>query len=62
MKNLTGSLPASSASGPAEHAGSVAVKQLRLGLLTALVIGSMIGSGVFSCRRTWPPARAPPQC
>jgi arginine:ornithine antiporter/lysine permease len=48
MKNLTGSLPASSASGPAEHAGSVAVKQLRLGLLTALVIGSMIGSGVFS--------------
>ncbi|MDR6412631.1 arginine-ornithine antiporter [Paraburkholderia terricola] len=48
MKNLAGSLPASASAKPADSAASVGAKPLRLGLLTALVIGSMIGSGVFS--------------
>ncbi|ALE59016.1 arginine-ornithine antiporter [Paraburkholderia sp. RL17-368-BIF-A] len=47
MKNLADSLAASS-SRPADRTGSAAAKPLRLGLLTALVVGSMIGSGVFS--------------
>lgn len=49
MKNLadqlTGAPVASSSQTPS---ASTAPKQLKLGLLTALVIGSMIGSGVFS--------------
>jgi arginine:ornithine antiporter/lysine permease len=48
MKNLAGSLPASASAKPADSPASVGAKPLRLGLLTALVIGSMIGSGVFS--------------
>ncbi|MDR6494036.1 arginine-ornithine antiporter [Paraburkholderia sp. 22099] len=48
MKNLADSLPASASAKPADSAASVGAKPLRLGLLTALVIGSMIGSGVFS--------------
>ncbi len=48
MKNLADSFPASSVPKPAEQPSHVAAKPLRLGLLTALVIGSMIGSGVFS--------------
>ncbi|MFM0489012.1 arginine-ornithine antiporter [Paraburkholderia graminis] len=48
MKNLADSLAASPSSRPADRTRSAAAKPLRLGLLTALVVGSMIGSGVFS--------------
>ncbi|HYS64883.1 MAG TPA: arginine-ornithine antiporter [Paraburkholderia sp.] len=48
MKNLADSLSGPSAPGPAAETKAPAAKPLRLGLLTALVIGSMIGSGVFS--------------
>jgi hypothetical protein len=29
-------------------------QKLRLNALIALVVGSMIGGGIFSCRRIWP--------
>jgi arginine:ornithine antiporter/lysine permease len=48
MKNLADSFPAPSTPAPAGRSGNAVAKPLRLGLLTALVIGSMIGSGVFS--------------
>jgi arginine:ornithine antiporter/lysine permease len=48
MKNLADSLASPSAPPPATRIAAGAAKPLRLGLLTALVIGSMIGSGVFS--------------
>ena len=48
MKNLAEPLTDKS-SPPARRVRNVAVPQpLKLGLLTALVVGSMIGSGVFS--------------
>ncbi|CAE6729019.1 arginine-ornithine antiporter [Paraburkholderia nemoris] len=48
MKNLADSLSGPPVSGVATQTKASAAKPLRLGLLTALVIGSMIGSGVFS--------------
>lgn len=48
MKNLADSIASPSAPRPATRITAGAAKPLRLGLLTALVIGSMIGSGVFS--------------
>ncbi|MFM0055323.1 arginine-ornithine antiporter [Paraburkholderia phytofirmans] len=48
MKNLADSFASPSAPRPATRIAAGAAKPLRLGLLTALVIGSMIGSGVFS--------------
>jgi arginine:ornithine antiporter/lysine permease len=48
MKNLADSFSTPSSPRPVDRTGSVAAKPLRLGLLSALVIGSMIGSGVFS--------------
>lgn len=48
MKNLADSLSAPPVSGAAAQTKASTTKPLRLGLLTALVIGSMIGSGVFS--------------
>ena len=39
---------------PAVPGRGPAPQKLRLGLLTALVIGSMIGSGILRCCRTWP--------
>jgi arginine:ornithine antiporter/lysine permease len=48
MKNLADSFASPSAPRPATRIAAGAAKALRLGLLTALVIGSMIGSGVFS--------------
>ncbi|MGY6123561.1 arginine-ornithine antiporter (plasmid) [Paraburkholderia strydomiana] len=48
MKNLADSFASPSAPRPAMRTTAGAAKPLRLGLLTALVIGSMIGSGVFS--------------
>jgi arginine:ornithine antiporter/lysine permease len=48
MKNLADSLSGPPVSGAATQTKASTAKPLRLGLLTALVIGSMIGSGVFS--------------
>lgn len=48
MKNLADPISASPSSTPTDPRAGVAAKPLPLGLLTALVIGSMIGSGVFS--------------
>jgi arginine:ornithine antiporter/lysine permease len=48
MKNIADQLTGPSAPPSPQKASTVAPKQLKLGLLTALVIGSMIGSGVFS--------------
>jgi arginine:ornithine antiporter/lysine permease len=44
-------------SAPNSAAATANGTKLRLGPLTALVIGSMVGSGVFSCRKTWPLAQ-----
>ena len=48
MKNLADLLPHASVPAPQAKPAVSPTKPLRLGLLTALVIGSMIGSGVFS--------------
>ena len=48
MKNLADQLTGASVPPSRQTAATAAPKQLKLSLLTALVIGSMIGSGVFS--------------
>lgn len=48
MKNLSDPFSAPSSLNSVGRTGGASTRPLRLGLLTALVIGSMIGSGVFS--------------
>jgi arginine:ornithine antiporter / lysine permease len=48
MKNLADHLTGAPATTPPPKTSTTLLQPLRLGLLTALVIGSMIGSGVFS--------------
>lgn len=43
--------------GSADMAEAPAKGKLRPGVLTALVIGSMVGSGVFNLPQIWPPAQ-----
>ncbi|OXC72177.1 Arginine/ornithine antiporter ArcD [Caballeronia sordidicola] len=58
MKNVAEPLTSKSspASGPVFNIAEP--QQLKLALLTALVVGSMVGSGVFSLPQNMRPARA----